>query len=147
MRCYFIKDDSVTVLPAAPASAPVEGVVIARASELDSKRFPIERLLRIHNSLPGITTAKSLGARPKALKTFWSALEKLPLGSARNDSKQALVVRLLQRREGCDMAGLIKATGWQSHSIRGVMSGALKKRLGLAIESTKVDGRRVYRIA
>jgi Protein of unknown function (DUF3489) len=41
-----------------------------------------------------------------------------------------------------------KATGWQPHSVRGAISGALKKKLGLAVASDKVEGRgRVYRIA
>ena len=43
---------------------------------------------------------------------------------------------------------MAKATGWESHSVRGVMSGALKKKLGLTIASEKVEGRgRIYRIA
>jgi hypothetical protein len=43
---------------------------------------------------------------------------------------------------------MVAATGWQSHTVRGAMAGALKKRLGLTIASDKVEGRgRVYRIA
>jgi hypothetical protein len=42
---------------------------------------------------------------------------------------------------------MVEATGWQAHTVRGALAGALKKRLGLAVTSEKVDGARVYRIA
>jgi hypothetical protein len=51
------------------------------------------------------------------------------------------MIGLLQRPEGATIEELAEATGWQSHSVRGVMSGALKKKLGLAIASEKVAGR------
>jgi hypothetical protein len=38
------------------------------------------------------------------------------------------------------------ATGWQAHSVRGVMSGVIKKKLGLDIVSEKLNGGRIYRI-
>jgi hypothetical protein len=63
-------------------------------------------------------------------------------------SKQALLVDLLRRKGGATIAETVKATGWQPHSVRGAISGALKKKLGLAVKSEKVEGRgRVYRIA
>ncbi len=53
-----------------------------------------------------------------------------------------------QPKEGASIADLMKATGWQAHSVRGAISGNLKKKLGLGIISEKVEGRgRVYRIA
>ena len=51
---------------------------------------------------------------------------------------------LLDREEGASIAQMVEATGWQPHSVRGAMAGALKKR-GLAINSEKVDGVRRYR--
>jgi len=65
----------------------------------------------------------------------------------RSGSKQAQVIDLLRRDQGASIEEMMKATGWQAHSVRGVMSGALKKRLGLAIASTKEKRGRVYRIA
>jgi len=56
-------------------------------------------------------------------------------------------VALLRRPEGAGIAELAGATGWQVHSVRGAMSGALKKKLGLTITSEKTETGRVYRIA
>jgi predicted ArsR family transcriptional regulator len=68
--------------------------------------------------------------------------------AARRGSKQALLIDLLKRKSGATIDELVKATGWQAHSVRGAISGALKNKLGLAVASEKVDGRgRVYRIA
>lgn len=66
----------------------------------------------------------------------------------RADSKQALVIGLLQRPEGATIAQIMEATGWQQHTVRGTLAGTLKKRLGLTIHSSKeAGGQRVYRIA
>ncbi len=56
-------------------------------------------------------------------------------------TKQAQIITLLQRPEGATIAEIVAATGWQAHSARGMISGALKKKLGLPITSEKVDGR------
>lgn len=65
----------------------------------------------------------------------------------RTDSKQALVIGLLQRPEGATIAQIMEATGWQQHTVRGTLAGTLKKRLGLTINSSKeTGGQRVYRI-
>jgi Protein of unknown function (DUF3489) len=68
--------------------------------------------------------------------------------SPRSGRKQEQMIGLLHRPEGASIAEMAKASGWQVHSLRGVMSGTLKKKLGLAIASEKVEGRgRIYRIA
>ena len=56
------------------------------------------------------------------------------------------LVGLLRRPEGATVAQLSEITGWQCHSVRGAMAGALKKR-GLTVASEKIDGVRVYRLA
>lgn len=53
--------------------------------------------------------------------------------------------KLLKRKNGASIAEMTKATGWQRHSVRGAMAGALKKR-GHTITSEKIDGTRRYRI-
>lgn len=57
----------------------------------------------------------------------------------------ALVV-LLKRPEGATIAELMGATGWQAHSMRGAISGSIKKAMGLEVISEKIDGQRVYRV-
>jgi hypothetical protein len=60
--------------------------------------------------------------------------------------KLGVVVALLRRPEGARVEEISQATGWQAHSIRGAMSGALKKTRGYTISSAKTDLGRVYRI-
>lgn len=55
------------------------------------------------------------------------------------------VLKLLRRQNGATMADLIKATGWQPHSVRGVLAGSLKKK-GHSVTSEKIDGVRRYRV-
>ena len=70
------------------------------------------------------------------------------LPAVRPGTKQALLIDLLKRKTGATIDEIVEATGWQAHSVRGAISGALKKKLGLAVSSEKADGRgRVYRIA
>jgi hypothetical protein len=68
--------------------------------------------------------------------------------AVRPGTKQALLIDLLKRKKGATIDEAIAATGWQPHSVRGAISGTLKKKLGLAVTSEPVKGRgRVYRIA
>ena len=62
-------------------------------------------------------------------------------------SKQAAVIALLRRPEGVTVAEIMAATGWQPHTVRGLFSGTLKKKLGLGLNSAQEEDRgRVYRI-
>jgi hypothetical protein len=62
--------------------------------------------------------------------------------------KQQVLVDLLTRAEGATIAQIVTATSWQAHSVRGVISGVLKKKLGLHIISEKTKGgERIYRVA
>jgi hypothetical protein len=64
----------------------------------------------------------------------------------RSGSKLAMLVELLERNEGVTVDEMAAALGWQQHTVRGVMSGALVKRFGLVIVSEVTEGRgRVYR--
>ncbi len=77
----------------------------------------------------------------------WQQPAKVKPVRTRADSKQALVIGLLQRPEGATIGQIMEATGWQQHTVRGTLAGTLKKRLGLTITSAKeAGGQRVYRI-
>jgi hypothetical protein len=68
-------------------------------------------------------------------------------GAARDGSKAAAILDLLKRPDGATLAELMKATGWQTHSVRGFLSGSLRKKLGLTIASSKgADGERTYSV-
>jgi hypothetical protein len=65
----------------------------------------------------------------------------------REGTKQALIIAMLGRPEGASIAEIAEASGWLHHTIRGMIAGSLRKKLGLAITSTKEDERgRIYRL-
>jgi hypothetical protein len=66
----------------------------------------------------------------------------------RANSKQAQLIEMLKSRDGATIDEIVKKFDWQAHTVRGAIAGALKKKLGLDVQSEKVEGRgRVYRIA
>ena len=67
---------------------------------------------------------------------------------SRENTKQALVIQMLKRPEGATLAQIMEATGWLNHTVRGTLSGVLRKRLGLTVVSAKnPEGVSAYRIA
>jgi len=65
----------------------------------------------------------------------------------RTDTKQAKLIEMLKAKDGATVEEIAAAFGWQAHTVRGALYGALKKKLGLDIVSEKIEGRgRVYRI-
>ena len=79
-----------------------------------------------------------------AIRQHSAAATKL---TPRAGTKQALLIAMLKAPDGASMEEIIAATQWQTHTARGAMSGALKKKRGLVVTSAKEEGRgRVYRI-
>ena len=74
-----------------------------------------------------------------------SKAEAAPASTPRPPTKLDRLIAILLHEDGADMAAMIEATGWQAHSIRGALAGALKKR-GHAVSSEKTGERRIWRI-
>jgi Protein of unknown function (DUF3489) len=92
--------------------------------------------------------AKSEKAKPsRKRKKQGEESEKATPPGVRPGTKLALLIDMLDRDGGTTIAEIVAATGWQQHSVRGAISGTLKKKLGLTVISATDEGsRRVYRI-
>jgi hypothetical protein len=75
-----------------------------------------------------------------------SAPDATPSAASGPRGKLGIVVAMLRSTQGATIAQLMEATGWQAHSVRGALAGAVKKKLGLTVTSEKTDAGRVYRV-
>jgi hypothetical protein len=82
-----------------------------------------------------------------AAKTSQHAAGDRKVKKADPGSKQSRVIAMLQSPAGTTIAAIMKATGWQQHSVRGFLAGVVRKRLKLKLGSKKIAGNRVYQIA
>lgn len=82
----------------------------------------------------------AVGIEPDAASAPRTAGTAKPV-AIRAGTKQAQIIAMLQHPEGASIAEIVETTGWQAHSARGMISGALKKKLGLPITTEKVEGR------
>jgi hypothetical protein len=99
---------------------------------------------------PGTKAARTKkGTRAKSpAKTGKPARKAKAAGTLREGSKTAKILGLLRQSKGATLRELMKVAGWQAHSVRGFISGALGKRMGLTVKSMKrEDGERLYSIA
>jgi hypothetical protein len=97
------------------------------------------------NTAPvGATDAPTKGPAPDTP----TEIEATPKArTPREGTKQATLIAMLRAPGGATIEEITSAAGWQSHTVRGAMAGALKKKLGLEVTSEKVEGRgRVYRL-
>ena len=85
-----------------------------------------------------LTDAQLVNTRSEALR--------LSAKPSRSDSKQALVLAMLQRKQGATIATIMMATGWQPHSVRGFLTAVMRTKLGLTLVSEKTEEERVYHI-
>jgi hypothetical protein len=96
----------------------------------------------------GLAAYRSVAAEAEAPATKEEATTAEAKPQIREGTKQATLIAMLRRPDGADLDEIAEATGWQKHTIRGAISGALKKKLGLEVTSTRDgQGRRIYRLA
>ena len=91
------------------------------------------------------TAPQASAVAPKKAKAGKRATAAEKPAQAREGSKTAQILDLLKRPGGATLKGIMAASGWQAHSVRGFISGTLGKKLGLAVESVKGEnGERTY---
>jgi hypothetical protein len=148
MRIYIIGNDGITLCREPPTTVNEGEIVVASNEELHAARLSGKRPLGLWNALPDVEKRKKVGNRDALVDDLWSAIETLlePQSEEKRPSKQDAVIAMLRRPEGATVAEVASATGWQRHTVRGVFSGTLKKKLGLSIASAKEERGRVYRI-
>ena len=113
---------------------PSDRTVAAAPAIPDTKQPRAQKRSRVGKS-PGRGRKAKPAARAKKAAT------------PQRGSKTAKILALLKRPGGASLQQLQKATGWQAHSVRGFLSGTLKKKMGLRVDSAKLqDGRRTYRV-
>ncbi len=84
--------------------------------------------------------------KPAAPKPKGRAAQARTSRKGRADSKQDKIIEMLRQPHGTTIQKIMKATGWQQHSVRGFFAGTVRKKLKLKLVSEKTDGRRIYRI-
>ena len=146
MRVYIIGNDGIALCRKASATVNDGEIAVGSNEELHAAPLSAKRLLALWNALPGAEKRKKVGDRDALIDQLWSAIELLPDPEPQPDpkrpSKQDVVIAMLRLPDE-----VASVTGWQRHTVRGVFSGTLKKKLGLALASAKEERGRVYRIA
>jgi hypothetical protein len=150
VRIYIIGNDGITLCSDPPAAVNEGEIVVASKEELHAAPLSGKRLLVLWNALPRVEKRRKVGDRDGFINELWSAVEMLPdpepQSEARRPSKQEEVIAMLRRPEGATIDEVACVTGWQRHTVRGVFSGTLKKKLGLTLASAQDERGRVYRI-
>lgn len=153
MTLYIIRGDTVAALASPPAEVSKDELLVQSVEDLAASNLTKVQLTVTGNKLPDAPPVTRFQDRASAVRRLWAGLSRLPvdpepvnsLSSPRLGSKQSKVIELLKRPEETTVAEVIDATGWQPHTVRGLFSGALKKKHGLTVISAKEDRGRVYR--
>src|SRR3954469_6412160 len=151
MRVCIIGSDGITLCREAPTVVNDGEIAVASNEELHAAPLSGKRLLALWNALPGVEKRQKVGDRNALIDQLWSTIEALPDPDQPSDtkrpSKQEAVIAMLQRPEGATVDEVASVMGWQRHTVRGLFSGTLKKKLGLTLASAQEERGRVYRIA
>ena len=123
----------------------------AAAAMATSKKPKPNKKARVAPPRADVATAKAKSARkatpPKTAPKRRTKPDVAKPKAARGGSKTAKILNLLQRPGGATSKELMKATGWLPHSVRGFLSGTVRKKLGLTVtSSTGEEGERTYSV-
>jgi hypothetical protein len=155
MTAYIISGSEIRVAARRPGKPTKGDIIITSAEDLVAARLGAKRLIAIWNALPGKKKMTKVVDRAGTIERLWAELQALPGGAVytksaketpARETKQSAVIALLQRPEGATIDEIAATTGWQRHTVRGAIAGALKKRLGLLVAAAKEERGRVYRI-
>jgi Protein of unknown function (DUF3489) len=135
--------------------------------------WPMSQLAGMWNGLPGVKPVDRFTDRKTAVRRIWKAVQRLKVDSSRTQAvpsglerrsasratsnslapessprstKADQIIGLLKRPSGATLKSIMAVTGWQAHSVRGFISGQLRKRMGLEVHSFDRKGDRVYTI-
>ena len=167
MKTFIINSENKVTAGAEPEQNATGAARFSTIDELTemTHAWPMARLVAVWNGLPGVTAVRRFTDRDTAVARIWKTLQnaaestkvsrpardKSRSGSkktfARDGTKKARILILLNRPKGATLEELMRATGWQTHSIRGFISGNVGKQMGLKVNtSTRARGKKAYHI-
>lgn len=172
MRTFTIDaDDNITVFASTEELGELKEGTQSFANEEDLARlaegWPGSRLVEIWNGLAGVQPVQKFTSRKTAITRIWKAIQGLGPGGGKQSvtaraqfkakkvtagrnrhagrtTKTDQIIALLKKPSGASLKAIMRATGWQAHSVRGFISGTLGKQMGLKVRSAERDGERFY---
>ena len=171
MRAFTIdSDDNITAFVSTEELGELKEGTQSFANEEDLARlaagWPGSRLVEIWNGLAGVQPVQKFTSRKTAVTRIWKAIQGLGPGDVKQSAttrqrkakkasasrsgrgaritKTDQIIALLKKPSGASLKAIMRATGWQAHSVRGFISGKLGKQMGLKVRSVERDGERVY---
>ena len=112
------------------------------------RKSAVARIWKAIQRLDAAPAPQAADVAPKGKKSRKAAKAEDGAPTAREGSKKAIVLDLLKRPNGASLKEIMAATDWQAHSVRGFISGAITKKMGITVESFKTkEGDRAYKVA
>src|SRR5260370_1579196 len=154
MTIYMIRGETVTAHAGAPAKRPKGSLTIRSAGEIASSDLPASHLVAIWNALHGAPPVTKFKDRKTAARRLWAAFQRIAPSPRRKSAtvartpamtKQARVIEMLRRPAGATIDEIVTLTAWPRHTVRGLIAGALQKKLRLDVIAEKAERGTVYR--